>query len=247
MFIDINCDMGEGMPNDAAIMPFISSANIACGYHAGNEDIMQTTIHLAQQHGVAIGAHPGFPDKENFGRIPMQLSSQQITALIQDQVSQLMQLAHRAGTRVVHVKPHGALYNMSAANPELALTIAQAIHELDADLIVVGLCNSHSISTAQAMGLRTASEAFADRHYLADGSLVPRSDPRALIGHLPDAAAQVLEMIETKKVTPVNGYPIPLQANTICIHGDGVHAPALAEHLFLVLKQKGISIKPLAH
>lgn len=247
MFIDINCDMGEGMPNDAAIMPFISSANIACGYHAGNEAIMQSTLQQAVQYGVAIGAHPGFPDKENFGRTPMQLSPQLITALIQDQVNLLMQLAHRAGTRVVHVKPHGALYNMSAADPALARTIAEAIHEIDTNLILVGLCNSHSIRAAQAVGLRTAQEAFADRHYLANGALVPRSDNRALIAHLPDAEAQVVQMIEARTVVPVNGDPIPLQADTICIHGDGAHAPELAQHLYLALKQKGITIKSLAH
>lgn len=245
MFIDINCDMGEGMPNDEALMPFISSANIACGYHAGNRDIMQYTIELALQHGVSIGAHPGFADKENFGRTPMQLSASMITDLITDQVCTLSLLAQQAGTRLSHVKPHGALYNMSAADPALAQTIALAIQSIDPQLILVGLSNSHSIQVAKDLGMKTASEVFVDRQYQNNGHLVPRSHPLAMIEEANKAIEQALRMIEEGKVMSIDGTDIDIKADTICIHGDGAHAVAFAKQVQQACQQRNISIKPL--
>jgi UPF0271 protein len=163
--IDLNCDMGEGMDNDALLMPFISSANIACGYHAGDEEIIKKTINLSLQHGITIGAHPGFADKENFGRSEQQLSNEQFYDLISEQLTILQKFIDEAGTVLHHVKPHGALYNMSAKDPLLANIIARAVKDHNASLILYGLSNSHSINEAEKLQLKTASEVFADRTY----------------------------------------------------------------------------------
>jgi UPF0271 protein len=171
---DLNCDMGEGMGNDKEIMPFISSANIACGYHAGDETTMKETIKLAIKNNVTIGAHPSFDDKENFGRREMNLSSNEIYSLVFDQIKILDAFARQAGAILHHVKPHGALYNMSAKDIETAKTIARAVWDHNKELILFGLSGSHSISEAKKIGLRTASEVFADRTYQDDGSLTPR-------------------------------------------------------------------------
>ena len=243
--IDLNCDMGEGLTNDALLMPYISSANIACGYHAGDEDIMKRTIQLALLHSVAIGAHPGFNDKANFGRTEMSLSAAEVYDLVTDQIYQLKKTAANAGATVHHVKPHGALYNMSARDAALANTIAKAVYDVDSQLILFGLSGSHSITEAQTIGLKTASEVFADRTYEDNGSLTPRSQPNALIGSDAECIQQVLQMIEEKSVTSVSGKKIPIKAETICLHGDGQHAVSFAAYIYQTLQQKNIGIKSI--
>jgi 5-oxoprolinase (ATP-hydrolysing) subunit A len=241
--IDINCDMGEGMLNDAALMPFISSANIACGFHAGDEDSMRRTIELAIANQVSIGAHPGFPDKENFGRTEMDYPEEDIVSIVSEQVYQLLDLVFAMGGKLQHVKPHGALYNMSARNYELASAIANAVKEIDDQLILIGLSGSESIKAAQAIGLYTASEVFADRTYQDDGSLTPRSQASALITDTKTCEEQVLKMILEQEVTSVNGKNIPIKADTICIHGDGSNAVSFAKQIYALLKQHQISLQ----
>jgi len=243
--IDLNCDMGEGMNNDALIMPFISSANIACGYHAGNEAIMQKTIELSLQYGIAIGAHPGFADKENFGRIEQQLSHQAYYDLVSEQLFIIQKFIDEAGATLHHVKPHGALYNMSAKDPSLANIIAKAVKDHNALLILYGLSNSHSITEAEKLNLKTASEVFADRTYTDAGNLTPRTQPNALISSEQQSLQQVLQMIEQQTVTSTSHKIIPVNADTICIHGDGDHAVQFAQLIFTTLKENNIAIKPV--
>ena len=213
--IDLNCDMGEGYTTDALIMPLISSANIACGYHAGGGELMRQTIRLALQHGVAIGAHPSFEDKEGFGRREMHLSSDEIYQIVLDQVNIMRKAAAEEGAKLHHVKPHGALYNTSAKNEVVAKAIAKAVKDVDTGLILFGLKNSHSIAAAKNIGLNTAEEAFADRRYESDGSLTPRSQPGACLTEIRAVLDQV------KKI----------KADTWCIHGDGPHAVDFAKAL----------------
>jgi UPF0271 protein len=240
--IDINCDMAEGLPTDALLMPYISSANIACGYHAGNESVMKRTVELAVENAVAIGAHPGFADKKNFGRTEMQLPLAQVYDLVTEQLYILKKIT---GTKLHHIKPHGALYNMSARDPLLANTIAKAVFDFDDELLLFGLSGSHSITEAQKAGLNTASEVFADRTYQPNGSLTPRSQPNALIENTPQALEQALQMIQQQTVTAVNGKPVAIVADTICIHGDGPHAVDFAMNIYLTLQQHHIGIQTL--
>jgi UPF0271 protein len=240
--IDINCDMGEGMDNDAALMPYISSANIACGYHAGNTAVMQQTVDLACRHNVAIGAHVSFLDKENFGRTEMDLPSETIYELVQHQLLLLQQTVKAASAFMRHVKPHGALYNMSARDEQLATVIAKAVHDFDPSLVLFGLSGSNSITAANKIGLKTASEVFADRSYEENGSLRSRSLPGALLEDDAAVTRQVLQMINNKTVTTITGKQIPLSAQTICIHGDGKHAVAFAKTIYENLKIHSIEI-----
>jgi 5-oxoprolinase (ATP-hydrolysing) subunit A len=233
----INCDMGEGIGNDEALMPFIDAANIACGYHAGDVDTMHRTIELCVQHNVAIGAHTSFSDRVNFGRTEIQLPPESIYELIIQQLIIIHEVAHNLGAAVQHVKPHGALYNMSARVPFIAATIANAVKNFDRELILFGLSGSHSISEAKRIGLKTASEAFADRTYQNDNSLTPRSQKGAMIESTEAAVAQVLQMANQGTVTSVHGISIPIEADTICIHGDGVHAVEFAKAIHDAIKK----------
>ena len=227
--MDINCDMGEGMSNDALIMPFITSANIACGYHAGSEDIMRSTIALALKYHVNVGAHPSFKDRENFGRMEMQLSKGEIYDLVIEQLQIMQRITGELGTTMHHVKPHGALYNMSAKNIDLAETIARAIKDFNKELVLFGLSGSLSVSAAAEIGLKTKNEVFADRTYQDDGSLTSRKEPNSMILNVEECLLHVIEMTEHKRVISVNGKSIPVMADTICIHGDGRNAVAFAE------------------
>ena len=224
--IDINCDMGEVCANDAELMNYVSSVNIACGAHAGDAEIMRQTVENAIEKGVAVGAHPGYPDRENFGRIALELSPPQIYDLITAQVISLQTIANECGSKISHVKPHGALYNQSARAPDLAAVIAQAVFDIDPRLILFGLSGSVSISAAKTAGLRTASEVFADRTYRSDGNLTPRTESNALIHDTDIAIAQVMQMVNNGTVTATDGSVIPIKADTICIHGDGDNALA---------------------
>lgn len=241
-FIDLNCDLGEGCGNDAEIMPLISSANIACGYHAGDIDTMKRTVDLALKHEVEIGAHPGYPDRENFGRTAMDLSAEETRYIVADQIQRLVETARVAGGSVSHVKPHGALYNRSAKDAELAAIIAETVHGIDPELILFGLSGSHSIAEAKKAGLATASEVFADRTYQTDGSLTPRTRSDALITDEDTAVEQVLDMIKYGRVRSMDAIMISIEAETVCIHGDGGRAVEFASLIRRRLTECGIMI-----
>ena len=234
--LNINCDLGEGMSTDDDIMPFITSANIACGYHAGDSETMWRTVESAIRHNVAIGAHPSFFDRKNFGRSEMTLAPGEIYDLVTQQLLVLTEIASSMDTKLQHVKPHGALYNMSAKDPALANTIARAVKDFDRYLILFGLSGSFSISEAKAIGIKTASEVFADRTYQDDGSLTPRSQPGALIEDTGKVLTQVMQLIKEGTVTTLSGKIIPITAETICIHGDGKQAVAFAKAIHNAIK-----------
>lgn len=249
--IDLNCDMGESfgswtLGNDEKLMNYVSSVNIACGFHAGDADTMHRTVALAIQKNVAIGAHPGFPDLQGFGRRPMHLSPREVHNLVLYQIGALAAFANAAGAKLHHVKPHGALYNMAAKDATLARSIAQAIKELDGSLVLYGLSGSHLISEAQKLGLQTASEVFADRTYHPDGSLTPRTQPNALIEDTDDSLRQVLQMVQQGTVQSVDGQTVAIQADTLCIHGDGPHAVAFAQSIAHTFQENGILVKAFA-
>jgi 5-oxoprolinase (ATP-hydrolysing) subunit A len=243
--IDLNCDMGEGAGNDELIIPFISSASIACGYHAGDEQAMRDTVDLCLQYNVAIGAHLSFKDRENFGRNEIIITPEEVYQLITEQLRILSKIIKQKGATLHHVKPHGALYNMAAKNISLAAIIAKTVKDFDETLILYGLAGSYSISEAKKAGLKTASEVFADRTYQDDGTLTPRKQPNALIENTDKAIAQVLQMIKEKKVNSVSGKKISILAETICIHGDGKNAVDFAKAIHHHLKQEGIGIKTI--
>lgn len=243
--VDINCDMGEGIGNDEAIMPFISSANIACGYHAGDEEIMKRTIELCIKYNVSIGAHPSFLDRENFGRTDQHLPFSEVYDLVTKQIHLLDELVNQQGSSLHHVKPHGALYNMSARSSGLAAIIALAIKDVNDKLILYGLSGSNSIDKAKAIGLKTASEVFADRTYQDNGKLTSRSKPDALIEDAEKCLQQSLQMIKEGVVTTLSGKIIPIVAETICIHGDSKHAIEFAEKIYEALQNEQIKIKSI--
>lgn len=244
--IDLNCDMGEGTGNDEAIMPYISSASIACGYHAGNEETIWQTIELAVKYNVSIGAHPSFLDKENFGRKEINLSPAEVYELVSQQLILFDEIASGANAHMTHVKPHGALYNMSAKNNSIARAIAKAVKDHNMNLILFGLSDSHSIGEAKEIGLKTVSEVFADRTYRDDSSLTERSLPGALIEDTDRAVRQVLQMVKEKTITALSGKIIPIVAETICIHGDGKNAAAFARQINDVLRKEHITIQPVS-
>lgn len=243
--IDLNCDMGEGAGNDEHLMPFITSANIACGFHAGDAGTMAQTIDLCKQYGVAVGAHPSFPDRENFGRQERPCTPEEVYSWVQEQVQALQHIAAHQAVPLVHVKPHGALYNQAARDRQLAAAIAQAVKDLDPRLVLVGLSGSFLISEAAALGLAAASEVFADRTYRDDGSLTPRTQPGALIEEEAASVQQVLQMVTKGTVKSLAGKDVPLQAQTICLHGEGPHAVPFAKAIHAALTDAGISIQPL--
>ena len=250
--IDINCDMGEAfgnysMPNDALLFNYISSANIACGFHAGDATVMHDTVALAIQHNVAIGAHPGLQDLQGFGRREMKISPKEVYQIILYQIGALSAFVKAANAKLNHVKPHGALYNMAAKDLTLAQAIADAIYDFDPSLILYGLAGSELINAAYNKGLKAASEVFADRTYQDDGSLTPRTQVNALITNEKDAVAQVVRLVHQQQVISVNEKIISLKADTLCIHGDGEHAVAFAKTIHHALTNNGITIKAFSH
>jgi UPF0271 protein len=242
--VDLNCDMGEGCGNDAELMKYISSANIACGFHAGDRATMSETVELALAHDVAIGAHPGYRDLENFGRTAMSLPLHEVFAIVAEQIEALRQVCGTHGAVLHHVKPHGALYNQAARDHELAAAIAKAVASVDRDLILYGLSGSALISEAESAGLKTASEVFADRTYQRDGNLTPRTQPDALITAGEKAVAQALQMIRSQTVTATTGETLSIKADTLCIHGDGEHAVEFAAALHQAFEDLAITIRP---
>jgi 5-oxoprolinase (ATP-hydrolysing) subunit A len=245
--IDLNCDMGESfgawrMGNDAALMDFVSSVNIACGFHAGDASTIRQTVETAINKGVKIGAHPSFPDLQGFGRREMKLSASEIFDIMLYQIAALKGICESFDGKLNHVKPHGALYNQAAKNAEIAVPIAEAVKKIDENLIFYGLSGSCLISEAEKIGLKTASEVFADRTYQPDGTLTPRSRSNALIHDSNQSIAQVLEMIFEQKITATNGEKVALKAETICIHGDGANALEFAKLINDELTKCGIKI-----
>ena len=240
--IDFNCDLGEGCGDDAAIIPLITSASIACGGHAGDDETMRATLRLCRQHGVAAGAHPGYPDRANFGRTAMEMPAGDIGALTTAQVSQLMTIAAGEGMRLTHVKPHGALYNVAARDRAVADAIAQAIVRIDPQLILFGLSGSQLTEAGITAGLHVAHEVFAERRYEADGTLAPRSHADAVIHGVDDAIAQVRGFIRDGGVTVRTGEFLPLQADTLCLHGDRSDAVQFALSIRQALQAENVRI-----
>jgi len=240
--IDFNCDLGEDCGDDAAIVRHISSASIACGFHAGSPDTMRRTVALCITHGVAIGAHPSHADRENFGRVARPLTPDEAYALTLYQIAALDGFVRAAGGRLHHVKPHGALYNQAARDPGLADAIARAVHDHDHGLVLYGLSGSALTAAGEQLGLTVAHEAFAERRYEADGTLTPRTQADASIEDLPTAAAQVARMLEAGIVVARTGEPVPLRADSICLHGDRPDAAAFAQGLRQSIETAGFHL-----
>ncbi|EGV38744.1 5-oxoprolinase subunit PxpA [Neisseria weaveri] len=243
MHVDLNADLAEGCGNDELLMQRISSANIACALHAGSAADMQKALLCAKQNGIRIGAHPGYPDRENFGRTDMQLPENELRAWLLYQLGALKALCDANDLPLSYVKPHGALYNRAAKDRRLADVIADTVRRFDPDLKLMALSGSLLLEAGKAAGLSVISEVFADRRYMPDGSLVPRSRPDAQIDSDDEAAAQVLQMIRDHCVTAVDGSSVPVRADSICLHGDGGHALAFADHIRKALKENGIDIQ----
>lgn len=229
--VDLNADLGEGCGSDAELLTLVSSANIACGFHAGDAQTMRESVREALKNSVAIGAHPSFPDRENFGRTAMNLPPETVYAQMLYQIGALAAIARAEGGQLRHVKPHGMLYNQAAKDAQLADAIARAVHDVDSGLILVGLAGSELIRVGERYGLATREEVFADRGYRADGSLVPRSEPGALIADEEQALAQTLEMVQRGQVKSISGEWATVHAQTVCLHGDGEHALEFARRL----------------
>lgn len=241
MKIDLNCDMGENIGNDEDIMTYITSANIACGFHAGDEMSMRATVRLAKQYGVAVGAHPGWKDMEGFGRREMSLGPEEVETLILDQIGALAAIAKSEGVEMRHIKPHGALYNQAAKDKVLANAVAGAVKRFSAELILVGLTGSDLIGAGIEVGLNVANEGFPDRNYNPDGTLVSRKEPHAMIMSPEEVAKHALDLIQ-------NGILFgqdPMKVDTLCLHGDHPHAVQNAKLVREALEKSQIEIEKL--
>lgn len=243
MQVDLNADLAEGCGNDEALLRLISSANIACAQHAGSSADMQCALVWAKHNGVRIGAHPGYPDRENFGRADMRLPETELRACLNYQLGALRAMCDAEGVTMAYVKPHGAMYNQAAKNRGMADIIADTVRRFDARLKLMALSGSLLLEAGRDAGLGVISEVFADRRYMPDGSLVPRSRPDAQVESDEEAIAQVLQMVQEGSVTAVDGSRVAVQADSICLHGDGAHALAFAEHIGRALREKGIAVR----
>ncbi|KGQ57281.1 LamB/YcsF family protein [Gallibacterium anatis] len=242
--VDLNVDLAEGCSNDQRLLQLVTSANVACGLHAGDFNEMRKAIRWAKENKVRIGAHPSFPDRENFGRTNMQLPDDELKACLLYQLGAVKALCDAEGVSLSYVKPHGALYNQAAKDESLAALIALTIKQFDPSLKLMGLSGSLMLKVAQQHGLGIISEVFADRHYLADGSLVPRSRADALVDNDEEAINQVLQMVLQGSVPTVDGQDVAIQADSICLHGDGEHAISFAEKIRKALTEKQIHLTP---
>jgi UPF0271 protein len=245
--VDINCDMGESygawkMGEDAAVMPYITSANVACGFHGGDPGTIRATVKLALEHGVAIGAHPSLPDLQGFGRRVMKISPQDMYDLVLYQAGAVEAFARAAGARLHHVKCHGALYNMAANDAGLAEAMARAVKDLGGGLILYALSNSLMMKTAKKLGIRVAGEVFADRGYADDGTLAPRGSPGAMIEDAALAAQRAVSMVEDGYVTALSGVRVPVAPDTLCLHGDQPGAVAFAKAIRTAFSEHGIAV-----
>ena len=256
MRVDLNADVGEGSHlghhpaagaaagdhPDALLMPWLTSASIACGFHAGDAASMRTTVALARRHGVAVGAHPSLADREGFGRRERPATAQEVEDAVMYQIGALAAIAAAQGVPLQHVKPHGALYNMAARDRPLADAIARATAAVDASLMLFGLAGSELIAAGASAGLRTASEVFADRAYRADGVLVPRTEPGAVIADPSRVVERAVAMVRDRRVVAVDGSRVALQVDTICVHGDTPGAATLARHIREALEREGVAV-----
>lgn len=245
--VDLNCDMGESfgvyrMGNDEEIMKFITSTNIACGFHAGDPATMRKTVQLALENNVGIGAHPGLQDLVGFGRRNIHLSPREAYDIVIYQIGALSGFVQAQGGKMQHVKAHGALYNMAVHNADLSEAIAEAVYDINPELILFGLSGSELVKAGDKIGLRTANEVFSDRTYQPDGSLTPRSQQNALITDTDLALKQVIFMVKEQKVMSTENQPIHIKADTICIHGDGANALEFATAISNSLTSSGIQI-----
>ncbi len=250
--IDLNCDLGEAATPEqreveARLMPYVTSVNIACGGHAGDAALMRSTIQLARQYDLAIGAHPGLPDRESRGRREWPLSQGFVLDLILSQVNELMAIGQAEGIRLSHVKPHGVLYNMAARDPELADAVAAGIAQLNRGLILIGLAGSELLTAGTAHGLAVVSEAFVDRAYQADGRLVPRTEAHAVIHDEPTLVARAHSLLHEGTITAVDGTCLHFDVDTLCLHGDTPDAVRLAHALRTMCADGGISVRRLDH
>lgn len=246
--IDLNCDLGESfgaykMGMDEEILPLITSANIACGFHGGDPLIMERTVALCKVHGVRPGAHPGFPDLNGFGRRNMNLSPKEVKACVTYQIGALKAFCDSASIRLYHVKPHGALYNMAAVDYKLAEAICEAIHDVDDSLVLLALSGSEMLRAAGECGISSASEVFADRAYERDGTLVSRSRKGAVIEEKEAAVKQVVRMAKEGRVRAISGEDISIKADSVCVHGDGRNALSFVKRIQEELAVKGIEVK----
>ncbi len=249
--VDLNSDLGESFGRytlgmDDKIIPLITSANVACGYHASDPVVMAKTIAQAKASGIRVGAHPGFPDLMGFGRRNMNVTPEEAKAYVLYQLGALYGFCKANGVEMQHVKPHGALYNMAAKDYKLSWAICEAIREFDPGLIVLALSGGELAKAAMDMGLSTALEVFADRGYEEDGTLVDRRKEGAMITDEEEAIRRVVRMVKEQKVTAVTGRDIPIQADSVCVHGDGVKALAFVEKIRKAFAEEGIEICPLA-
>lgn len=244
--VDLNSDLGEGAAFDADIIPLITSANVACGWHAGDSEIMEETISLCKDNGVAFGAHPGYPDKENFGRTNMDVTPKQVYDFTLYQLGALSAMAKAQGAALQHVKPHGAMYNMAAKRADLSDAIADAIKDFDDSIILLALSGSEMIEAAKRKDLKYASEVFADRAYEADGTLRPRSLEGSMITDENEAIARVIRMVKEGKVTAYTGEDVSLEAHSVCVHGDGPKALEFVKALNKAFEDNGIKTTPIA-
>ena len=249
--VDLNSDLGESfgaykIGMDADILQYVSSANVACGFHAGDPIVMEETVRLAKKASAAVGAHPGYPDLQGFGRRNMICTPKEVKAYVKYQLGALLAFTRSAGIPLQHCKPHGALYNMAAKDKALAAAIAEAVADVDAGIILLGLAGSAMTEAGKEAGLRVAGEVFADRAYQADGSLVPRSMPGAVIHDTEEALSRTVRMVKEGIVTAVTGETVPLTADSICVHGDNPSALAFVKAIRERLETEGVSVVPLS-
>lgn len=250
MKIDLNCDMGESFGNykigmDAEVTAHISSANVACGFHASDPVVMEQTVAACKKAGVAVGAHPGFPDLVGFGRRNMKVSAKELKAMVIYQIGALQAFCKAEGVPLQHVKPHGAMYNMAGKDPVIADAICEGIREVDPSLILLGLSGSELIEAAKRAGIPYAREVFADRAYEEDGSLVARSKEGAVITDEDEAIRRVISMVKEHKVTAITGKEIEVVPDSICLHGDNPKAVLFSQKIRAALEQEGVLVAPM--
>lgn len=252
MIIDLNSDLGENfgnysIGNDSEVMKYVTTANVACGFHAGDPLVIENTIKMALENNVAIGAHPGYPDLVGFGRRSMKIKNEELHAMILYQVGALKSMTEALGGKLTHVKPHGALYSDLVYDYQQALVVAKAIHKIDPDLKFIGLANTKMLRAAREVGLRAINEVFADRAYNDDGSLVSRLEKGAVIDDEEQCLNQVKQMIKDKTVQSINGNTVQIEADTICVHGDNVKALEFVKILYKFLKENNIELKSIKY
>jgi UPF0271 protein len=244
--IDLNCDMGEGAPNDAQIMALVTSANVACGYHASDPALMRATVRLAKRHGVAVGAHPSYPDRAGFGRRFMAATPDEVRDDVTYQIGALWAFCRAEGVPLAYVKPHGALYNAAANDRDLARAVAEAARTVDPGLTVMCLARSPMAEVVRGLGVPCVEEAFGDRAYTSQGTLVSRRQPGAVIHDAEEVAARVSRMVRERRVESIEGAPVPIEAQTICVHGDTPGADRLVAAIRRRLEADGVEVRAFA-